>query len=121
MHPLTTFPQLLFLGLISPTILRLVVSLFVIYLGYKRSKKEYNWSSIFYVVAGVLVLLGLYTQIAVIVGIIVLKFDFYIDYFRNRKTKPVSINEYILYAFAGIILLSLIFTGPGLFAFDLPL
>ena len=121
MHPLTTFPALLTYGLFAPSLLRLAVGVFILCLGLRRYKKPYQWTTIFYAISGILIVLGLYTQISAIVAIIVLKFDFYVDYYVNRKSTPVSKELYFLYALAGIILLSLLFTGPGLFAFDLPL
>lgn len=72
-------------------------------------------------VSALLVFLGLYTQIAVVLGVATLKFDFYFDYWKNRNTVPVPMEKYFLYALAGVILLTLIVTGPGAFAMDLPL
>ncbi len=117
MHPLSVFPQLLTYGLIAPLLLRLVVGLFVLNLGQERYGKQYSWAVIFYIVAGALLIVGLYTQIAVIATIIILKLDFYI----NRKTNLVSKEKYILQVVMNVILLSLLFTGPGFLAFDLPL
>lgn len=121
MHTLTIFPSLLTFGLISPFILRLAVALFVFSLGKNRYKKEYKWSSVFYIASAVLVFIGLYTQIAVLIAIVVLKFDFYLEYWKNRTFTPISKETYFLYSLAIIILLSLLFTGPGFLAFDLPL
>ncbi|MFZ2621487.1 MAG: hypothetical protein WAX85_03000 [Minisyncoccia bacterium] len=121
MHPLSIFPRLLDFSLLAPTVLRVVVALFVIYLGLNRYKKEYNYASIVYIISGGLIILGLYIQIASIIAIAVLKFDFYVDFYIKRKTKPVEIDKYFLYGAMGVILLSLLVTGPGLFAFDLPL
>ncbi len=117
MHPLSIFPQLLFLGLIAPLLLRVTVGLFILSLGWENYKKPSKWTTIFYAVSGILLVLGLYTQIAALVGIIIIKTDFWI----NKKTRMFSKNEMILYVMAVIILLSLLFTGPGFLAFDLPL
>ena len=121
MHTLTTFPSLLTFELLSPLLLRLVAGFYIIYLGSKRYNKSYKWASIFYVISGSLILVGLYAQVASMVAIASLKFDFYFDYWKNRKSMPVVADQYIMYSLAAVILLSLIFTGPGLFAFDLPL
>jgi uncharacterized membrane protein YphA (DoxX/SURF4 family) len=117
MHPLSSFPQLLFLSLLAPTILRLSVGFFILHLGKNRSQSKHNRASPIYFISGVLLIIGLYTQIASIVGILVLIFDFYV----NRKSTLISEDKKTLYVIVGVILLSLLFTGPGLFAFDLPL
>ena len=117
MHPLSIFPQLFFLGFITPLLLRLSVGLFVIYLGKNRSQKPYNWSAIIYIISGVLLILGLYTQITAIISILVISFDFFID----KGSTSFSTEKKILYFIMKIILLSLLFTGPGFLAFDLPL
>lgn len=117
MHPLSIFPQLFFLSLIAPLLLRLGVGILLILLGKERHKKTYNWSVFIYIISGVLLVLGLYTQLAAIVGILVIGFDLYMD----RKSGTVSMDRKILCVITIVILLSLLFTGPGLFAFDLPL
>ena len=121
MHPLSIFPSLLTFGLISPLLLRLSVGLFILFLAKDRYKKTYKWSAVVYFLSGLMIILGLYTQIAVLFGAASLKFDFWVDYWRNRKTTPIKMEIYFLYGIAGIILLSLLFTGPGFLAFDLPL
>lgn len=121
MQLLSIFPQLLSFGFFAPLLLRVVVSLFVLYLGYKRWGKQYKWASILYLLSGGLVFLGMYTQIAVIVAVATLKLDFYFDYWKDRKSVPIQNEKYFLYTMATVILLSLLLTGPGAFAFDLPL
>ncbi len=122
MNPLTIFPQLLFLGPgISPLLLRIVVSIFIFYLAKQRKGKEFSWTFLVYSLVGGLLFLGIYAQVAAILGIILIKFDFYVDYWRNRKTNTISTEKYLLYFLAGVILMSLLFTGPGAFAFDRPL
>jgi len=72
---------------------------------------------IFYIISGILLILGLYTQISAILGIIVVKFDFLVD----RKLSKQTLEKVITYWIIAIVLLSLLFTGPGFLAFDLPL
>ncbi len=117
MHTLSIFPGLLDFQLVAPIILRLTVSVFILWLGKERLSKQMKNLSIFYFIAGALVFVGLYTQIAALLGIAVLKFDWYMA----RKFLPLSKTELFAYALAMMILLSLVFTGPGFFAFDLPL
>jgi len=117
MHPLSVFPQLLTYVLIAPTLLRLVIGAFLVLAGLERYKKTFKWASIVYILSGLFVFIGLYTQVASIIGLIVIVFDYYIEGKKSSLTK----DKKIIYIFAGIILLSLMFTGPGFFAFDLPL
>ena len=117
MHPLSTFPDLLSFVRVAPLLLRVCVSLFILFLGWKVSKTSYKWAAIIYVISGVMLILGFYTQIASIIGILVLKFDFW----KNKKTRAFNINEKILYGIFTIILLSLLVTGPGFLSLDLPL
>lgn len=121
MHTLTLFPQLLSFGFFAPLFLRVIAGLYLIYLGKERISKKYKWSSALYFLSGLAVVLGLYTQVAVLVGISMFKFDFYFEHWINRKNTPVTPEMYFTYFMAVFILLSLIVTGPGAFAFDLPL
>lgn len=118
MHPLSIFPKILFLGpMITPLLLRVAIGLFLMHLGNNRHKKDYGWTTFVYVLTGVLLVLGLYTQIAVLVGLIILGFDYFVD----KKTTSLSDEKNILYMLVGIILFSLLFSGPGFLAFDLPI
>ncbi|MSU45128.1 MAG: hypothetical protein EXS47_00630 [Candidatus Zambryskibacteria bacterium] len=117
MNTLSIFPDLLTFNLLAPALLRLACGLFLLYLGWERYKKPYKWSLFAYVIVGILLILGLYTQIAVIVALIILKFDFW----ESRKTTSISREKYILQVMVNVVLISLLFTGPGFLAFDLPL
>lgn len=119
MQTLSIFPSLLTFGLLAPFIIRIALGLFVIYLGKKRYNKEFSWASIFYIVSGALVFLGLYTQVTVLIAVAVLKLDFYLDHYKGGI--PVPEDKKIYYGIIILSLLSLLFTGPGFLAFDLPL
>lgn len=121
MHPLQVFGRLLDFVLLAPFLIRIAASLFVLYLGRKRYKKQYSWLSIIYFLGGAFVFVGLYTQIAVLVAVLALVIEFYLEYWRNKGTAPISTETYFLYTLAIVVLLSLMVTGPGAFAFDLPL
>lgn len=118
MHTLSLFPSLFTFEIFAPTILRLVVSFFLIKTGWSKYKNtSEKWLSLPFIILGVMIFGGIYTQLVAILSIIFMK----IDWWMRRKTNPLTNNEFMLYWFAGVILISLIFTGPGIFAFDLPL
>lgn len=117
MHTLTIFPSLLTFGLLAPFLLRLVVGCVIFLFGKERYKSSYKWLSIFYFITGILLVVGLYTQIIAIVGILLLRFDMWAE----RKVSPISRQYIILDITLSVILLSLLFTGPGFMAIDLPL
>lgn len=117
MHTLALFPRLLDYVLLAPLLLRLTVGLLRLGAGTARYKKEYRWLSILYVVSSVLIIIGLYTQIAALVAILLIAFDFYTE----KKKSPLSREQNALTILMTVILVSLLFTGPGALAFDLPL
>jgi uncharacterized membrane protein YphA (DoxX/SURF4 family) len=121
MHPLSIFPTLLDFGLLAPAILRIVASFFLFYLAKKKMDGPRRWTIPLFLIAGIMILVGLYTQIVALFAIILIKFDFYTNYYKNRNILPVPSEIYFLYIIVGIIFLSLMFTGPGFLAFDLPL
>lgn len=120
MHPLNTFPALLDFIRLSPFIIRVVVGFFIIAIGKERSKKNLSSLSIVYYVCGIMLILGFYTQISSILGGVLLKFDFYLEYWKSRKTVPVPRYFYFLYTIATMALISLLFSGAGFLAFDMP-
>lgn len=117
MHTLTTFPYLLNFGFIAPTLLRIGVAIFLLYLTKERYHKKYKGASILYLIAASALLLGYQTQFGAILGIILVKFD----YWTEKNGVAFVSEKTFLYGLPVIILLSLLFTGPGFFAFDLPL
>ena len=116
-HPLMTFPTLLNFSLVAPLLLRLAVGILRLFAGVERYKKEYKYLSIFYVASSVCLILGFYTQISAIVAIALIKFD----YFTTKKSGALSREQKALTILMVVILLSLLFTGPGLLSLDLPL
>jgi len=114
MHPLSVFPSLLTFQLLAPTVLRVAAALYILFVAKMKSK---HWSAIIFAVLGVLLFIGLYTQVAALAAIIVLS----IDLNRNKKKYGVNLEQKIIFAFVIVILASLLFTGPGFLAFDLPL
>ncbi|MES3004991.1 MAG: hypothetical protein V4690_02675 [Patescibacteria group bacterium] len=117
MNTLSFFPDLLTFSMVGPLLIRLSVGFFILYLGRERLQKPVGFVSIFYFACALFLMVGLYTQLAAILGIIILKIDFY----SKRIGVFSDMNMFFLYAVSITVLLSLLFTGPGFMAFDLPL
>ena len=139
---LNPFPTLLNFSFFAPTILRLFIGIYFINLGYiKYTKKEptrdhtidllYFFNSlsigpsIYYVktlaiielLVGVFLCLGFFVQISAIITAII-SLVFFIVSIKQQDLRILKPSEYAL-LFA--ISLSLILTGAGVFAIDLPL
>jgi len=110
------FPTLFTFSYFAPLILRLAVA-FVFFEAARRAWKETNKGKVFSITAGILgiaLALGAFTQLAAILGIIkiiVLSF---------RKTIPSVSYKRTFAALIIAALLSLLLTGPGAIAIDLP-
>lgn len=118
MHTLSLFPALFTYTLVAPLLLRLAVAYYIIGLGSDMYKNgQYKWLSFIYFIVGAFLTIGLYTQAVAIVGIISIKLNWWI----KRKVTPTPPDQMTLYIICGVILLSLLVTGPGAFAIDLPL
>jgi hypothetical protein len=131
---LTTFPELLTFSLFTPTLLRFAaggVLLYVAYMHWIRrdviSKLSFPiigrtrwiiWLSVAaHIVVGGMLIAGYYTQVAALLGI-VWSIKSMIFHSRFEPAFPVSrLPAFLLL----MIFISLLFTGAGLFAFDLPL
>ncbi len=117
MQTLAIFPELLSFGFFAPMLLRIFVAIFLFYIGIQRWNKPLKGAVLVYFIGGAFLILGLYTQPAAILGILLIKFDFFMD----RKPFPVSKDRLMMFVLAAVILLTLLVTGPGAFAFDYPL
>ena len=117
MHFLSLFPHLLTYGLLAPMLLRISVGLLRLFAGIERYKKGHRISSILSIISSILIIIGLYTQIAAIAAIVLIFFDYYTE----KKISHISKEKNALTILMIAILLSLLFTGPGFLAFDLPL
>ena len=117
---LSLFPTLLGYEMIAPFILRLTLGGIFILWAYRKVKhrksSEDTLMACLELVVGVLLVIGLYTQLAAIVSSLIL---------LNRlvykvKTKTFFTDGVNYYFIVLVISLSLLVTGPGAFAFDLP-
>src|SRR5689334_23036755 len=133
---LNPFPDLLVYSLIAPLILRLVAGYVFIDLGILafRSERE-AWINSFKALrvpnprtavkilglvemaGGALLILGLWTQITVIVLGVITFAEAYLEY----RAPDLLKRNIVFYVLLLGILLSLLFSGAGAFAFDLPL
>jgi len=116
MH-LSIFPDLLTYGLVAPLLLRLGVGGLILFFGWQRYKKSKTILAIIYWLVGALLVVGLYTQVIALLGFVINKIEVY----PKWKHRTLTAEGFAPYALAGLIFLSLLFTGPGFFAFDLPL
>ena len=117
MHTLSIFPRLLDYTILAPSILRFVVGIFLILAGSVRSKSKQRWLAILYVANGLFIIIGLYTQIVVLFAILFILIENYLEKKEGVLSREKSAITFLMIA----ILLSLMLTGPGIFAFDLPL
>lgn len=131
---LNPFPQLLVYGFFAPTLLRVVVALVFAYIALRQWKKrdEFGETNFFIIGKGMWIVwfsigiealvaaglfLGLYTQVAALLGAL-LAIKSYVWRGRYPVAFPLSRMVSLLLA---VICLSLIFSGAGALAFDLPL
>ncbi len=133
---LNPFPELLTFSLISPLILRVVAGLIFINTGYLKTGKEKQRWAIFFnsirlrpakqvafavgiieIIAGTLLVVGLYTQYVCIALLILTAKEWYVEY----KEDVLVARDIVFYTLIGAILLSLLLTGAGFLALDLPL
>lgn len=133
---LNPFPDLLTYSLLAPFILRLVVGFVFIDLGFFVLKSEKGrWLTSFkalripkeelgikifgylQIISGLMLLVGFYTQIVALVLAVITFFETYIEY-----KEPVLLKRnFVFYLLLLAICLSLLFSGAGAFAIDLPL
>ena len=121
---LSIFPSLLSYEQLSPFILRLMLGLTLAYFGYKKIRGEGKGSgsnSKIYGAVEILIstflMIGLWTQLAAALNVVILliKIGFKI---RHKEFLTDGINYYVLLLAMAI---SVMLTGAGWFAFDLPL
>ncbi len=133
---LNPFPELLSLGLIAPLILRVVVGLVFINTGYlKITKEKQRWLvfvnairlkpakqivfvlGLLEIVAGAMLIVGLSVQYVCIALLLLTAKEWAVEY----KEDVLVARDIVFYSLVGAILLSLLLTGAGFLAFDLPL
>ena len=136
MHTIfNSFPELLNFSILAPLILRAVAGLIFMNLGsLKLSREREGWIKSFQilgwrpegffvgllgiieVVAGLLLIIGAYTQISALVLAITAICETLIEY----KEENILKRDFVFYLLLSAICLSLLLTGAGLFSFDIP-
>ena len=133
---LNTFPNLLNFSLLAPLILRVVLGLIFINLGYiELTSEKKRWAAffetvhlkpatifvilmgLFEIVGGFFLIAGFMTQVTALVFSIMTFGEFYAEYREETLLK----RDVIFYLLIFAISLSLLLSGAGIFAIDLPL
>lgn len=135
-HTFSLFPDFLSYAGLSPLLLRLVLGLILLNLGFlKLSGERKGWImflrsvriprpkeicttlGVIEIVSAILLLIGLYTQAAALI-IIFLSF---VQFFIESKEESLLRRDIVFYLLLLTLSISLFVTGPGPYAFDLPL
>lgn len=133
---LNPFPELLTYSLLAPLVLRLVLGLIFVDLGALKLRGEKSrWVASFdalylrpadffvvvygvlQIIGGLLLILGLWTQIAALMFVIFTGIELYIEW----SARDILKRDITFYLLLFVISLSLLFTGAGAYAFDIPL
>ncbi len=133
---LNPFPELLNYALLAPFILRMIVGLIFLDLGFLKFKAEKSrWMASFetlglrptdffvplygalQIAGGMMLILGLYTQIAALFFVLSTGAELFVE----SRAQSVLKRDYTFYLLLFVISLSLLLTGAGAFAFDIPL
>lgn len=133
---LNVFPELFTYNLLAPFILRLVAGFIFINLGtlaFRNEKKRWEISLAtlkipkpklankilggLEVVGGLMLVFGFYTQLAALLLALFTFVESYIEY----KDPEILKRNFIFYVMLLAITLSLLFSGAGFFAIDLPM
>lgn len=133
---LSPFPILLSFGIIAPFLIRTLLGILYVRYGWFKIKKGRDVKAAFFekiglrpgaafalafgtveIIGGIMLIAGFYTQIAaLILSIIIL--GAVITKFRKPSALPADMDFYLLLLVATV---SLLFSGAGALAFDLPL
>lgn len=121
---LSLFPSLFMFERLSPFIIRLALGVAFIYFGYRSFKNHKKiamngktaYSSL-EIAIGVLVIIGLYTQLAALIMSVLLA----IKLIFKIKTKDFLTDGVNYYLLLFVMAFSLLITGAGFLAFDLPI
>ena len=133
---LNPFPELLAYSLLAPFILRLALGLIFLDLGVLKLRGERGrWIASFealylrpadffvtlyaliQIVGGLLLIVGLWTQVAALAFVIFSGIELYVEW----RAKEIFKRDLFFHLLIFVISLSLLITGAGAYAFDIPL
>ncbi len=133
---LNPFPDFLAYSLLGPFILRVLLGLIFIDLGFlkfRNEKEEWLVSfealglrpadlfvflyALLQIIGGLLLLVGLWTQVAAITFVIFSGIELYVEW----QARDIFKRDFVFYILIFVISLSLLFTGAGAYAIDIPL
>ena len=133
---LNPFPDLLMYSFIAPFILRVLLGLIFIDLGVLKLRDEKaGWLASFetlglrpadlfvsiyallQIVGGLLLLIGLWTQVAALAFAIFSGIELYVEW----KARDILKRDMVFYLLIFVISISLLLTGAGKYAIDIPL
>lgn len=133
---LNTFPSLLTFSLLAPLILRVVLGIIFINLGYiELTSEKKRWTAFFEtirlkpakifviimglveIIGGFFLITGFLTQVVALVFSVITFGEFYVEYREETLLK----RDFIFYLLIFAISFSLLLSGAGLFAIDYPL
>lgn len=136
---LNIFPDLLFLQLLAPFLIRVAVGVMFIFIGYSylfkdravvfsqlsgrwpKSASSFIWiGGMFEIITGIFLITGFLTQIAAIAGMLIAIDALFVKFLYKDLDKVAKFSK-LFYILIFITSLSLLFSGSGAFAIDLPL
>ncbi len=113
---LSLFPELLFLAPFSAFLIRVAVAVVLAMIAQRRIRSGESYSVSLGAVEAVLalmLLIGLYTQAAALTALVLAIVSLFYPAIRTAPRSTLALMA--------VMLLTLLLTGPGPFAFDLPL
>lgn len=136
---LNIFPDLLFLQLLAPFMLRVTVGVMLFWIGYSyifrdrdtvTTQLSIKWpkfaspmiwfGGVFEIITGVFLIMGFLTQAVAIAGMLIAIDALFVKWLYKDLDKVAKYSR-MFYILIFIISLSLLFSGAGAFAIDLPL
>ena len=115
---LSLFPEILFLSPFAPLIIRVALALLMLYDGYVllgRSQTQARVAALCSFIVAALFFVGAWTQLAAILFAVAFLVYLIFPYGPGTSMPRSTI------ALAIVMALTLVLTGPGAYAFDLPL
>ncbi len=133
---LNPFPDLLNYALLAPLLLRLVLGVIFLDLGALKFRSErprwiasfealriypadliLSFYALLQIVGGLMLIVGIYTQVASLFFVLSTGAELYIEW----RAKDILKRDAVFYLLTFIISVSLLLTGAGAYAIDLPL